>query len=70
MQEQRPRPTAELCDQITSEIDAALADNEAQLSIAGLRHYFMTPKVTEIPRAIVENNGHDDFIDPNQGELF
>lgn len=67
--QEKPKHGAELCDQITAEIDAVLADNDAQLSITGL-HRYCRATVTEIPRPIVENTGHDDFIDPNQGELF
>lgn len=55
---------AELCDQITAEIDSALADNSAQMVLFGLA------RVTEIPRPVVENDGHDPFIDDLQGGLF
>ena len=65
--EQKPRPTTELCDQITSEIDLALADN--QMVLRGLGFV-----VREVPRKL-EVTEHDPFIDdlhanPNQGELF
>ena len=55
---------AELCDKITAEIDSALADNATQMALFGLA------KVTEITRPIVENTGHDPFIDDLQGGLF
>jgi hypothetical protein len=59
---------AELCDQITAEIDSALADNAAQMALFGLA------KVTEMPRHM-QATEHDPFIDdlktdPNQGELW
>lgn len=65
--EQKPRPTTELCDQITSEIDLALADN--QMVLRGLGFV-----VKELPRKL-QATEHDPFIDdlqpdPNQGELF
>ena len=53
----------ELCDQITTEIDSALADNAAQMALFGLA------KVTEIPRKL-EATEHDTFIDDLQGKLF
>jgi hypothetical protein len=58
----------ELCDQITAEIDSALADNAAQMALFGLA------KVTERPRQM-QATEHDPFIDdlqtnPNQGELW
>ncbi len=58
----------ELCDQITAEIDSALADNAAQMALFGLA------RVTEIPRSL-QPTEHDPFIDdlmadPNQGELW
>ena len=58
----------ELCDQITAEIDSALADNAAQMALFGLA------KVTEITRPM-QATEHDPFIDdlradPNQGELW
>ena len=58
----------ELCDQITTEIDEALADNDAQMALFGLA------KVTEIPRPMLAVE-HDPFIDwlpadLNQGELW
>lgn len=58
----------ELCDQITAEIDSALADNAAQMALFGL------VKVTERPRQM-QATEHDPFIDdlqanPNQGELW
>lgn len=65
--EQKPRPTTELCDQITSEIDLALADNQMVLRGLGFA-------VKEVPRTL-QPTEHDPFIDdlqadPNQGELF
>lgn len=67
MQEQQPRPSTELCDQITSEIDIALDAN--QIAMTGIGFV-----VRELPRKDAEA-GHDPFIDdltadPNQGELF
>ncbi len=58
----------ELCDQITTEIDQALADNDAQMALFGLARVTETPR----PMQAVE---HDPFIDglgldPNQGELW
>jgi len=58
----------ELCDQITAEIDSALADNAAQMALFGLA------KVTETSRPIMATE-HDPFIDdlqadPNQRELW
>lgn len=62
------RHGAELCDQITAEIDSALADNAAQMALFGLA------KVTETSRPM-QAVEHDPFIDglpadPNQGELW
>jgi hypothetical protein len=58
----------ELCDQITAEIDSALADNAAQMALFGLA------KVTEIPRQM-QATEHDPFIDdlradPSQEQLW
>ncbi len=50
------RHGTELCDQITTEIDEALADNDAQMALFGLA------KVTEIPRSL-QPVEHDPFID-------
>lgn len=68
MHENKPRPTTELCDQITSEIDLALDAN--QIAMTGLGFV-----VREIKRPPCDNDSHDPFIDdlvanPNQGELF
>lgn len=67
MHEQKPRPTTELCDQITSEIDLALDAN--QIAMTGLGFV-----VHEIHRPLAALD-HDTFIDdlladPNQEVLF
>lgn len=65
--QEKPKHGPELCDQITSEIDLALADN--QMVLRGLGFV-----VKEVPRKL-QPTEHDPFIDdlqadPNQGELF
>ena len=52
---------AELCDQITGEIDSALADNATQMALFGLG------RVVELPRKL-EPTEHDPFIDDLQGQ--
>jgi len=66
MEDQKPKHGPELCDQITAEIDSALADNAAQMALFGLARFV----VHEIPKQPVENTGHDPFIDDLQGGLF
>lgn len=66
MEGQKKKHGPELCDQITSEIDAALAENESQMALFGLARFV----VQEIPRQPIENDGHDPFIDDLQGGLF
>ena len=39
MEDQKPKHGPELCDQITAEIDSALADNAAQMALFGLARF-------------------------------
>lgn len=67
MHEQKPRPTTELCDQITGEIDTALDEN--QMVIKGLG--FVVHEIHRPMADATRDNFIDDLIaDPNQGVLF
>lgn len=64
---EKPKHTTELCDQITDEIDLALAENQMVLKGLGF-------VVHEIHRPM-QHTERDTFIDdliadPNQGALF
>ena len=65
MHEQKQRPTTELCDQITSEIDIAI--NENQIAMTGLG--FVVHEIHRPLAAADRDTFIDDLID-NQGVLF
>lgn len=67
MHEQKPRPTTELCDQITSEIDAAIHEN--QIAMRGIG--FVVHEIHRPMADATRDNFIDDLIaDPNQEALF